>query len=173
MTQIELKYCNEFHILLQQGELTGDWSNVYQHCLTEARVAEITGDLLQLPEGKKIILIKAAILHDWYKRKEREAVIAGGFEKYNDAGQDSYDKLLALGVDKHIVDIAHSVGHTAIDSVTVSTDLLRRAMFFIDLIVSNTDIVSVDQRMDNLEALDRYKELNESGRKIYNGRTYF
>lgn len=178
---IESLYEAEFTLLKEKGRLVGDWGNVYDHCKKEAEAAWGMAVLLTItPDDDDLdILVEAAILHDWYKRNEREAANAAGGspDKYNEAAVLSRQGLLDLGYSERIVDIAHSVGHTAIQEVAASDDLLKRAMFFLDNIVHGDQLVELDERMDALEAAPRYKELNESGRSVltgaFAGKTYF
>ena len=166
-SKIENLYPKEFEILRKYGQLKDEWANVYEHCKTESVIALVISDLLKLKKDEKDILAKAAILHDWYKRKERET------QEYNKSAKDSYNKLLELGVDKRIVDIAHSVGHTSLLDIQATHDFLKKIMHFIDDITFGNEIVEIDERIDELEKAERYKELNEGGRVVYNGRTYF
>ncbi len=156
-----------------RGRLTGEWSNVLDHCITEARAAYALGDFLNLNGQDHVNLTVAALLHDWNKRNEREAANAKGIQAYNENPHQSSDGLWTAGYNARVIELTKSVGHTAILKVTHSTDLSVRAMFYLDTITHGDKIVSVDERMDQLEAAPRYKELNESGRSIHDGRTYF
>ena len=164
--QIEEEFKLECSILKNEGQLIDDWSNVYDHCISEAIVASCVSDLLKLPKEQSTKLISAAILHDWYKRVERTS------GRYDESAKESYDKLLALGIDEYVVELAHSVGHTSISDVANSNDFLKKVMHYIDDVTLNDKLVELDERMDSLENSEKYRELNESGRKIY-GRTYF
>lgn len=172
---IESYYEKEFAILKDTGRLVDDWANVYEHCKKEAEVAWTMACLLHLSPDDLEILVPAAILYDWYKRNEREAANAAGGspEEYNKAANRSFDGLLELGYSQRLVEVAHAVGHTAILSVAASDDLLKKVMFFIDNVVNGDQLVELDERMDALEAAPRYKELNESGRSMHGGKTYF
>ena len=170
---IEKKYKREFDILVQKGNLVKDWTNVYQHCKTEGFVAAIMSNLLKLSKEESDILIKAAILHDWYKRNERERADKKGFEEYVKSEKDSYNELIKLEVDKRVVDVAHSVGSLSLNKIIDSTDFLKRLMHYIDDICLGDKIVEVDERIDYLENQEKYHELNESGRKVFSGKTYF
>ena len=171
-SKVENLYPLEFEILKNNGRLIDKWANVYDHCKTEAAVALVLSDLLKLSNEERDILAKAAILHDWYKRVERETSVKG-VDEYNKAVKDSYDKLLELGVDKRIVDVAHSVGHTSLSGIQATPDFLKKIMHFIDDITHGSMVVGIDKRIDEIEKKEGYKELNESGRVVHNGRTYF
>ncbi len=170
---IEKQYSNEFRILTNEGQLVDGWSNIYQHCKTEAIVAFILSNLLHLSEEDSNILIKAAILHDWYKKSEIEITRKEGLEGYERAGKESFNKLSSMGVEQRIVDIAHSVGTTSLKEISISTDFLKRLMHYIDDICKDDTIVAVNERVDYLESQEKYKELNHSGKAIHNGKTNF
>ena len=68
------KYSQELNFLKGEGRLVDEWANVYEHCFTEGLVASIVAEALRFDSDEKDSLIKAALLHDWYKRVEREAV---------------------------------------------------------------------------------------------------
>jgi len=168
---IEKKFQSEFALLKNEGRLIGDWSHIYNHCRFEGEVAIILSDLINLNETDSTILIKAAILHDWYKRYEIEQVKGLGMEDYKNSENDSYDKLLALGVQNRIVEVAHSVGSLALEEIINSQNLLQKIMHFIDDICLNDKIVEIDERIDYNE--QKYPQLSKEGREEFGGRTYF
>ncbi len=168
---IEKKFQPEFDLLKKEGRLTGDWVNIYNHCKLEGEIAIILSRLVDLNEVDSKILIKAAILHDWYKRYEIEQAKGLGIAEYKNSENDSYNKLLALGVEKRIVEVAHSVGSLSLEEIIGSQNLLKRTMHFIDDICLGDKIVEIDERIDYNEK--KYPQLNEDRRKIFEGRTYF
>lgn len=170
---IEQLYSKEFQILKNHGRLVDDWSNVYDHCKKEAEIALILSRLLNLTPDNTDKLVKSAILHDWNKRNERESANATGFMAYKESEQKSEEGLLALGVNHVVVDIAHSVGSTDLNTIEQCDDVLKMAMHYIDDITSNTEVVEINERCDRLEKLDRYKQWNEYGRTLYDGLTMF
>lgn len=173
LEQFKLKYKPEIKTLKDTGRLTGEWSNVFDHCFKEGLLADVLSDLLQLASEDKEDLIKAALLHDWYKRVEREAANKEGFSQYDLKAVESGDKLKSLGYSDRIVELTQSVGHTSLKKVMESNDLLIRVMHLIDDITFGNKIVELDERVDGLEQAERYKELNEEGKKIFAGKTYF
>ena len=110
---IEELYSKDFELLRTQGLLIDEWRNVYDHCKMEGIIAMILTVMLELSEKDSDILIRAAILHDWYKRKERES------QDYN----VDYSKveLKKLGIKPTIIQVAHSVGHTSLKKIENST----------------------------------------------------
>lgn len=165
--EIETIFKKECEILIREGELIGEWCNVYDHCITEAIVAYNLSKLLKMNEDQSKKLISAAILHDWYKKIERTKL------NYNDSPNESKSKLLSLNIDEYVIDLTNCVGHTSLLEVSKTNDFLKRIIHFIDDIVKNDEIVELNERIDYLESLERYKELNESGRIIHDGKTYF
>jgi putative nucleotidyltransferase with HDIG domain len=165
-------YAPEFNVLTTNGRLVGEWSNVFEHCLMEARVASVLAKRLGFSEQDSQDLIKAAILHDWNKRNEREEAEAKGFEAYNKQASSGARALLDLGYSERIVTLVESVGHTSLRTILSTPDPVARVMHYIDTITFNDKIVGVDQRIDALESAPRYKQLNESGRAVHGGRTY-
>ena len=75
-----LRHLTQMRILRKGGVLgrgNADWRNVSEHCLIEAVGADVLAEALS---AKRKILVEAALLHDWYKRREVEAMKAGGAE---------------------------------------------------------------------------------------------
>ena len=119
------------------------------------------------------ILIKSAILHDWYKKNEIERAKKEGHKEYEESEHDSYNKLIELGYSKRIAEVAHSVGAFSLKEIIDSTDFLKKLMHYIDDICLGDMIVEVDERIDHNESQIKYNELNESGRKVHGGKTFF
>lgn len=169
----EAEYKDEINFLKEKGELINDWSNVYDHCFTEGLVADVLSDLLNLVPADRDTLVKVALLHDWFKRKEREAVNQQSADQYNAKAVESAERLKDFGYSSEIVELTKSVGHTSLTKILQSDNFLEKIMHYIDDITFGNNVVKLDERMDQLEMADRYKELNKSGEKIHNGKTYF
>lgn len=166
-------YPEEVAVLRDKGRLTGEWANVFDHCVTEARAASLLAVALKLSTQDKDDLIKAAFLHDWNKRNEREAANKEGYKAYNEHASLSAKGLSEMGYSKRVVELTEAVGHTSLKAIEASTDFLARVMHYLDDVTHGDKVVGLDERVDQLEAAPRYKELNESGRAIHGGRTYF
>lgn len=162
--KIEKEFENDFKFLKDVGRLTDDWSNVYEHCRMEAYIAMILSRILDLSSEDMDDLIKSAILHDWYKRIERES------ENYETSY--SYDKLVECGYSEKIASISHSVGHTSLNTIE-SKPLLNKLMHFIDDIVSGTSITEISNRVEETRNTGRYKKLEEDYKVHLNGRSFF
>ncbi len=167
---IEQKYQREFSILRENGQLIDDWSNVYEHCKLEGEIAIILVDRLaaiqqmKIPVDERDNLIKAAILHDWFKRVERET------ENYDSTL--SYIGLIDLGVSKRVCDIAHSVGHSTLKECE-GYDRMRKIMHFIDDIVANTIITEIVDRVESVRARGHLVKLEEEMKAELDGRSFF
>ncbi|MEK9166215.1 MAG: HD domain-containing protein [Patescibacteria group bacterium] len=173
LQDFEHRYQQELVVLKEKGRLIEDWANVYRHCFTEGLIANVFAELLQLPSEEQEPLVKAALLHDWYKRNEREAVNKEGFGQYDAKAKESARLLRSFGYSEEIVELTESVGHTSLKDIQNTQSFLKKLMHYIDDIALSDKVVALDKRIDQLEAAERYKELNESGRTIFNGRTYF
>lgn len=161
---IEQKYQRDFSILKENGQLIGNWSNVYDHCKLEGNIAELLAKELQLSEQDTYDLVSAAILHDWFKKTERTT------ENYDTAYSEI--GLQELGIDQRVIDIAHSVGHsTLIDCKHY--DLLRKLMHLIDDIVSGTDITEIVERVNKVQARGHLVKLEDEMRPILSGKSFF
>ena len=171
--EFEAQYQAELNFLKEKGMLVGEWSNVYDHCFTEGLVADVLATMLQLSKEEHELLVKAALLHDWYKRNEREAANTLGAAQYDIKAHESAKLLRDAGYPDIIVELTESVGHTSLTSILNSQIFLHRLMHYIDDITYGKKVVGLDERISALESAERYKELNESGRAIFGGKTYF
>lgn len=161
---IEQKYPIEFTILVENGQLTGNWSNIYEHCKLESQIATFLSDTVGLSQEDKDTLVKAAILHDWYKRTEIET--KNYDTTYSEIG------LQELSVPQRVIDVAHSVGHSSLVWIGYA-ELLRKLMHFIDDITSNTDITEIAERVDKVQARGHLTKLEDEMRPILDGRSFF
>ncbi|MBI3631388.1 MAG: HD domain-containing protein [Candidatus Staskawiczbacteria bacterium] len=170
--KFEKKFNKELIFLKNEGKLVDDWANVFNHCYTEGLVASILGELIRFKKEDQDLLITAAILHDWFKRNEREATNKYGAEEYNKKAKESSRFLKEAGYCNDVVLLTESVGHSSLNNI-LGKDLIYQVMHYIDDITFGNTVVSLDERIDELESAERYRELNESGRKFFNGKTYF
>ena len=157
-------YASDFTFLKEVGKLTEDWNNVYEHCKMEGNLAMIVAKLMRLNSTDSNKLIRAAILHDWFKRTERET------ENYD--ASFSKTGLRKSGIEEDIIDIAHSVGHTSLKTIE-SSSLLCKIMHFIDDITYGSEIMEINERVNLTEGSNRYTKLAEESRKDFDGKTFF
>lgn len=160
------------------------WGNVVEHCLVEAAAADVIADYLGLSLEMKEKLVKAALLHDFYKRREVEQTRErkNGKDSFNNAALESSFVLEQKGVNKDVVEVAGSAGHMAL---TAMNDLLNKlselnevqvlqlVFHYLDDITLNNDLVPLKTRMDMLDNNPKYKKLNDAGKDLFEGRTTF
>ena len=176
------EYKKEISFLQEEGELVGSWSNVFDHCLTEGLIADVMSDTFQVP---KDALIKAAILHDWYKKFEKNLFVEHGINGAKIAEKESSKKLANLWhlIDssklyhsERVIELTECVGHLALDKFVnkdIKVDLSKSIMFLIDAMTLGDKICSLLTRVDILNKNPRYHLMNEEGRKIWDGKTHF
>lgn len=172
-----------------------DWGNVSEHCLVEVARAGVLADLVGLSDSSKKDLKVAAGLHDVHKKIQKKIVTKHGlsYDSFELAAQTSHDALVAVGFKQDIVKIAGSVGHESlheIEPLLAKDELsdLEKAqliMHYVDDYTVNADwakptsitdgraLNDLDRRMDNNEANERYKVLNEEGRDHFSGETSY
>lgn len=149
------------------------WRNVVEHMLVEAEAADVLAEALGVPESERKNLYTAALSHDVYKKKEKEIVQQKGASGFDEAANLQSEWLRELGYPEDIIELTKSIGHTSLvrfqnlDQVPLSLKIIH----YVDDITQNNDLVSLDQRMDALEANPRYTELNERGIAIF-GKPY-
>ncbi|MDO8557227.1 MAG: hypothetical protein Q7R98_02075 [Candidatus Jorgensenbacteria bacterium] len=94
----------------------GDWRNVTEHCLMVAARADMLGRFLNLPKDVQEGLDSAAMLHDFYKRREIEMMkngtIAGGDGLVIawTAGKESEKILRRAGFSELVISLVGCVG---------------------------------------------------------------
>lgn len=171
--EFEQTYGKELMLLKNEGRLVDDWTNVYHHCLTEGFAASVLSKALDLSDQDSASLIKAALLHDWYKRNEREAVQRLGSDQYDVKAKESAERLRKLGYPEETVSLTRAVGHTSLVHMRMQPSFLEQLIHYLDDITFGERIVGIDERINGLETAERYKELNESGKALFDGKTYF
>lgn len=152
-------YSNDILFLKQKGGLEGEYSNILDHCIFEAVVAWHLADAVSGKPAFKNALVRAALLHDWYKRKEIE-----GRKKYGDrfilsSSFFSYEGLCQhLGTEKRIAEIASCVmpdfSDADGDDIYTSDHLASICMHWIDGSVLGNELVGYKQRIEKTK--DRY-----------------
>lgn len=160
------------------------WGNVTEHCLVEAAAAEVIAEKLGLNKDMKEKLVKAAIVHDFYKRREIEGAgkSGNGMAAFDESVAESDEILKRKGVDETVCLVAGSSAHTSLGGMELVVENMDRlddvgklrAIFnYLDNVTLNNDLVELDTRINLLESNPRYRRLNEEGREIFNGRTIF
>lgn len=171
-----------------------DWGNVTEHCLVETARVEVFADLLGFTEGLKSDLVKAAALHDFFKKGEKEFVQESPtWEKFEKAEKEESALMRDSGFNERVVRLVNGVGCFSVstaEEILQKEDLLEDDLAFLVIhyvddytvnsewvkparIIKGQKINEVDRRMDKNEANERYRQLDEDGRKYFNGKTSF
>jgi len=159
--------------ILEKGGVLGeggrDWRNVSQHCLAEA----VAGDILAEHLGanrKKIVM--AILLHDWYKRKEVEAMREkGGAAGYATTSGDDERLLAEYGVPDEIIKLAHSNIPESLDPVYLENRALEeKIMHYVDVITSDTDLTPARERLAKVRKKPNIAEFLDSFKQQYFGK---
>ncbi len=155
------------------------WRNVVAHELVEAEGADVLADILGLPQELREKLYSAALLHDVYKRKEREA-----FKERGSTGAEETDKqqgsfIESLGFDEKIAELGSLAGGYALpyfledpgaEVLTIKKELPIEDLIihYVDDITLGSDLVPLKQRVAYVK--ETYKEEDEAGMKMFGGR---
>ena len=163
----EFDFSYEISHLLHGGKLYKDWRNVYSHQSTQLGASIVFGSLLDLPSDEQMQFSKVALVHDWRKRLDIKPDDFSYEEKDNAEREIAWinpdqSLMTATGV-QFIIDVAQGMKPT----------VLQMAQFYVDEICKGSEIVSVDDRIDEVSA--RRQDLNQDVelRKQLNGRAYW
>lgn len=133
-----------FRVLMlhSRGGLTGAWSNISDHCITEVMLAELLEEMLGLPPEQADVLCRSALAHDWNKRME---VTGSGETAEQHFAKDHAD------VDWELVEVTHPQSIDRIEQRLVSPHLSsEELLFYIDNICMGSEIVTPQGRRDDL-----------------------
>lgn len=170
-----------------------DWGNVAEHCLVEVARAQIFAKLLGLSPELTADMTQAAAVHDYFKKNEKEIMVAGGFsyKSYAEAQEKVAVDLPANGFSPRVTRLAGSVGHeTSPEAQRILSlpnptedDIAYLVMHYVDDYTINSDwavaaevrdgakINDLDRRLDRAEANPRYQTLNQEGTIHFDGET--
>ena len=150
------------------------WANVTEHMLVEAEAADVLAEALGVPNTERKKLVTAAMLHDVYKRKERELASQKGAAGFEEAAVSQSEFIRQGEYSEEIIVLTESVGHTSLIKFKdlSKIPLVFKIMHYVDDVTLNNDLVLLDERIDALEANPRYAELNQQGVAIF-GKPYF
>ncbi|HTE48354.1 MAG TPA: hypothetical protein VK675_00405, partial [Candidatus Paceibacterota bacterium] len=165
-TNFALKHLSVFRLHKEFGLLpkTEGWANVSRHCLVEAVAMDVMAKEFELSDEDKNNLIHAALLHDFYKRKEIELFKEKGdsVENVIKAEKESEEALIGRDISPRVVVLTSSIGVAAIDKMKrPDTTLEEKMMFYIDNITENDNIVNLKDKINALPA--RYPEIAQTG----------
>lgn len=150
------------------------WRNVPEHMLVETEAADVLAETLGVPAHERKTLDTAAMLHDVYKRRERELALQKGVAGFDEAAASQSKFLRQQGYSDETIALTESVGHTSLVKFQNLSEipLIFKIIHYVDDITLNNDLVPLDDRIDALEANPRYAGLNQEGVKIF-GKPYF
>ncbi|MBL7036447.1 hypothetical protein ISR94_01175 [Candidatus Microgenomates bacterium] len=142
-------------LLFRGGKLSkkDKWRNVAEHCLVQVAVVDKLTDLLKLPTEDKNTLKNVAACHDWEKRLK---IKPGNF---NETEKSLAEKLLkSVKPDQKLMD---ATGPDFIEKALVKEDstFMERLQFYVDDIVSDTGVVELEKRIDEVE--EKRQDLNK------------
>lgn len=168
-------HMREMRILKEGGVLgqeNNEWRNVAEHCLMEAVGADVLAEKLG---ANREHVVQAALLHDWFKRREIESMreLGAGAGHVKAAAED-VQLLEKMGVSPEIIEFAHNNILTSLDSVYLSERTLEeRIMHYIDAVTRNTEFVSVEARFSALEQKQQNIDFSNSFINQYAGRSLY
>lgn len=175
-SKFALKHMPVMRILKSGGLLgEGGWKNVAEHCLVVATTADVLAEGLGADTKKTV---EATLIHDWFKRREREAMNkSGGAKGYEEASKEDIKELKELGISEEIISLAHAnIPESADEEYLKSRSLEEKIAHLSDLIVSGDKIVEFNERLDsllvgpkasqNIEFSDGFKE-QYGGKSLY------
>ncbi len=148
------------------------WRNVSEHCLVEAVAADVLAEHLHADREK---VVQAALLHDWYKRREIEGMKKkGGGEGYAAALEEDGRLLLEYGVPQELVDLAHANFPKSADPDYLKNRTLEeKIMYYVDIITSDSEIVPFEERLKLAKGKKNIVEMSEWLRGQYGGKSFF
>ncbi len=167
-----VKHLSEMKILKKGGILgkeNKDWRNISEHCLAEAVGADILAEDLGADRKK---VVRAVLIHDWYKRREVEAMKKiGGVLGHKQASVEDEWLLREYGIDEEIIKLSHSNIPDSADSIYLKNrSLEEKIIHYIDMATSDSDFMDFNERLDIVEKKKTAKDFSESYREKYNGK---
>lgn len=166
-----LAHLSEMRILRKGGVLGKEnkgWRNISEHCLAEAVGADILAEHLGANRKK---IVDAAIVHDWYKRHEVEAMKElGGAAGHKKTSAEDEVLLRELGVPEDIIRLAHVNIPDSIDpSYLAKRTTEEKILHYVDLITLGSDFTSYENRLTEASKDPRIVEFCDSYKDKYGG----
>ncbi|MBI2035435.1 MAG: hypothetical protein HYT12_01990 [Candidatus Liptonbacteria bacterium] len=132
-------------------------------------------------------IVRALILHDWFKKHEslalRRAINDGSFslELLDELKAKDANILLEMGIPSDIVNLTGANIPNRAEGPTV---LAEKIILYVDIMLTNTEPVPIDERFDNLERgwdgtkvdperARRYKFFSAAYQNKYGGKSMF
>lgn len=160
------------------------WRNVVEHELVESEACDVLAESLGLNKKDRAGVVKAASIHDVYKRKEKEDLTKYGPQGYDISQEEEANFLRSRNFSEEVISLAQSVGHGSLlamvkdplaDKLELKDDIkiTTLVIHYVDDITLNNDLVPLNRRIDYLNNNPNYRSINELGKTIFNGRMFF
>lgn len=162
-----LKHLSAFRLHKEQGLLpkTEGWSNVSEHCLLEAVAVDVVSEKLNLGQKERDRLVEAALLHDYFKRREIETMKARGetgLDIIKEVEVQSESVLISKGVDPEVVRMTGLVGAGSLEYFENNdTKLDEKILHYVDDITDNIQILPLRDRVEKVAK--KYPDLDKTG----------
>lgn len=135
-------------------QVRSEWRNVAEHCLVSGVFADILAEEFALEPSARARVVKAAILHDWSKKGESmeldRARLDGGItlEAFEKMKKNEDEVLRKMGVSEDIIELT---GQNTPDSEAGPQTTEGKIIWFVDAMLSGTDVVKIEERFRNQE----------------------
>lgn len=168
-----LKHLTEMRALVKGGVLgkeNAEWRNISEHCLVEAAGGNLLAEMLDANQEK---VAQALLLHDWYKRKEIEAMQeVGGALGYAKTAEEDSRLLKEFGFPDDIVKLAHSNIPEKADSNYLSgRSPEEKIVHFMDIVTLDTNFSDFRERLELAKQKKHIVEFSDSFREQYQGKS--
>jgi hypothetical protein len=175
------EHWNELRLLFRGGKLwnfrsegwrgerlegENKWRNLVEHQVTQLLAARVLEKLLGLSPGDSDKLAKVAIMHDWDKRME---IRPGAFSV--EEKEKAKILLSEVNPDPNLIAATHPEFLEKVLAKKVS--FLELLQFYLDDITMGSEIVSLEERINEVAARRRDLNENEELTKKLGGRKYF
>ena len=190
-TRYWIRQTRKYYPQLKLSKKTGlvergpnNFRNVWWHEIMESEAADVLAEAFGLPEEKRSNLRQATLTHDLIKRRQKELIEKEGNTGQLKAFAQQAQILRGEGYSQEVINLTESVGHTSLINLIKDPqapslelkdglDLSILIIHYADDITKGPGIVTIDQRMSDLENRQPpYPEATMGG-DIFGGRTYY
>lgn len=155
------------------------WRNVVEHELVEFEAFDVLAEAVGLSIDERRKGATASLLHDVFKRKEREAFVLKGPEGAKNTDKEQVEFLESLGYEQGIAELTKLVGGYSLpyfledsqdEALTLKKDipLTELIIHYVDDITLGNELVPLKKRIEYVKG--RYKEEDEAGKGMFGGR---
>lgn len=140
------EYIKDVRAITRAGLLTsGDqWDNVVEHSLVQAEAHKVLANLLSLPKKEGEQLVKSALYADWNQRLNKRP------QDFNPQALEVTQRIIQeADLNQDLVRSTEPGFHNEI--LNGSASLLQKLVFYIDDIARGSDIVSLEERIQEVE----------------------